>query len=115
MYKYDGKCPECHGNQAQVMGDYINCGCGLVGDMTKMKFCERVPVFSPVKPENSTLAKGQLYEDDSGNIWMYEGNVQGCGRLVNGTFCSVCRSFLPKKVDRPSYSGKPSTRIRSAP
>ena len=110
MYQYAGKCPECHGDKAVVKDNFIECGCGMRGDLSLVKFCERVPCFSFVKPENVFGAKGQLYSDKLGGVWILEGYASGCGRVVRGDFCSVCRHFMPTPADRPQRRGKVSAR-----
>jgi hypothetical protein len=61
VYQYAGKCPECHGDKAVVKDNFIECGCGMRGDLSLIKFCERVPCFSPVKPENLYEIKIVVY------------------------------------------------------
>jgi hypothetical protein len=106
-----GVCPECHSEKLKEFGNMIECGhCGLKGDRSKMRFCEKVPMFSPVKKENVFDVSGQVYEDEWGNSWVLEGYSKGCGRPVVGEYCTSCRIFLPHPVDKPKRRGKRSAR-----
>jgi len=87
-------CPDCHG-KLTVETDYINCPCGLQGNPAHMRWCLKVPVFNPAKPDGG----GQLHQSADGSYWMFQGYTLGCGRNIKGDYCVVCRSFLPLPVD----------------
>jgi hypothetical protein len=95
----------------KVFGNMIECGhCGLKGDRTQMRFCEKVPVFAAVPSDKLYDVKGQAYEDTNGQSWILPGYVPGCGRVMTGDYCNSCRSFIPYPVDKPRRNGKRSAR-----
>ena len=106
-----GRCPVCLSEKAVIVNHTITCGhCGLVCDVTKARFCDRVPVFETVKKEEAYSVHGQLYEDGRGDFWKIAGYAQGCGRPVTGDYCTSCRGFFPKAVEQPRRRGKKSVR-----
>lgn len=111
MYQRADRCPNCMSEKAVVANNVIDCGlCGLRGDLNQMRFCEKVPHFSPVKKEDVYSVKKQLYADKFDTAWVLEGYATGCGRVVTGDYCTSCRSFMPMPVDKPRRRGKQSAR-----
>lgn len=110
MFQYAGKCPNCFSEKAVVRDNIIDCGCGVKGDLGAMRFCNKVPVFSPVKKEDVYAVKAQVYADKFDGAWVLEGYAPGCGRPVSGDYCISCRGFLPIPSEKPKRKGKRSAR-----
>jgi len=94
-------CPNCKSPRFERTEGRVFChSCRIEGDPSKMKWCEKVPVFKPVDQDNLWLHDGQVYKHNE-KLFLLAGYAPGCGRVVIGDFCDACRPFLPRPTERP--------------
>jgi hypothetical protein len=77
-----------------------------------MRFCNKVPAFNPISPENLDFFSGQLYQHEE-RYWRLMGYFPGCGRQILGDYCVYCRSFLPLAIERPKKRTKARASARA--
>lgn len=104
-----GICPNCHSSALKLdtVTAYISCPtCGIHGNPSMMRWCERVPVYKPYLP-GTFLSEGEQMYQSGERFYTFAGYAPGCGRYLTEEWCNVCREFAPPKpVDRAVRQSK---------